>query len=132
MTIDDIDPAIREFLFAREAMRRLGFAAEELYFVADTSGSVEDRVTGQVTHYGDPLIGLQLKAQGREWNWVVGLCKLPKDQIAKAFEAAVEIWNRGDVMFERWEQSLAFQNRVLLVTTLMACGFVIDPQGLAN
>lgn len=122
-----IDPTLQEWLYAREIMRRLGFTPDELFFVVSTSGKVLDRSTGVVTDHGGPIIGLVVRAQGKEFTWTIGATKLPIREIEPAFMKACETWNAASMGIDAddsaFRASRAYAQRIDLVEALRARGF---------
>ena len=125
MTEAELDPTIREWLFAREALRRLGFSADDLFFACQPAGKVIEG--GVAMDLGQPVIMLVLKTQGKQFSWTVGIVDLPVDRIEPAYIAACELWNTSPDDGWRdtgFRNSLAFRHKVDLVATLKAKGFV--------
>lgn len=121
-----MDPTIREWLFAREMVRRLGFAAEDIYFVVQSSGLVVER--GQMLDLGKPAIGLELRTQNRVFLWTIGGVDLALDKIEPAYQAACELWNdpaRSETEFphEEFIASRPFEQRIGLIQALQSKGF---------
>lgn len=120
-------PIICEWLFARECLRRLGFAAEDLFFVVYLSGQLVEQ--GKVHDLGNPIIACVLRTQGKEFTWTIGAIDLPVEQITQEHAVACESWNDGrhsalndDAFFG----SQAFANRFGLIHALVAKGIVFD------
>jgi hypothetical protein len=122
-----IDPTLQEWLYAREIMRRLGFTPDELFFVVSTSGKVLDRSTGVVTDHGGPIIGLEVRAQDKEFSWTIGATKLPIREIEPAFMKMCDAWNERTVDVDAEDGALkashSFAQRLDLLATLRARGF---------
>lgn len=131
MTEADLDPVIREWLFAREALRRLGFSADDLFFACQPAGRIiED---GIPVLFDKPVILLILKTQGKQFAWTLGPVDLPVDQIEPAYHAACELWNTPSNGWQvsGFENSLAFRHAVPLVKMLKDRGFVFG-EGIIN
>jgi hypothetical protein len=122
MTHEDIDPAIREWLYAREALRKLGFLADDLFFACQREGRVIEN--GVAINLNKPVIMLVLKTQGKQWSWTIGTVDIPVDKIERSYTEACELWNQGRIWRDDdWLASMAFQNRVGLVAELKSKGF---------
>jgi hypothetical protein len=116
---------MREWLFAREAMRRLGFQPDELFFAYEPTGRVISS-DGDVKNYGKPVIALILKAQGLQFVWTIGAVDLPADEIKQAWFDAADLWNNSpdnDWRDAGWLKSEACQRSVQLIAMLLAKGF---------
>lgn len=124
------DPAIQEWLYAREVMRRLGFTPDELFFVVSTSGKVKCSDSGVISDHGGPIIALVLRAQGREFSWTIAATKLPAGEIEEFYRKAVDDWNRAafDIDLKRldsdWRASRPYAMRLELAAALHAKGFL--------
>lgn len=127
----DLDPSMREWLFAREVMRRLGFSADDLYFACQPAGRVIEQ--GVAFELEKPVILLSLKAQGKQFTWTIGTVDIPVDKIEQAYIDACELWNYPDTSWRDplWIQSIAFQRKIELVTMLKSKGFVFG-DGIIN
>lgn len=114
---------MREWVFAREALRRLGFQPDELFLVVQPDGRICEQ--GKEFRFGKPVLILRLCAQGKQWDWTVSTTDLRDSEIQGHFEAACELWNSADAAWldRGWLSSLAFQHRVALTGELVARGF---------
>lgn len=103
--------AIDEFLAAREMLRKLGFAADELTFV----------ISGKSCPY---TIGLLLRSQGLEFIWTLGQAD-SADDAQQAYVSACERWNGGSDEDNRRVLlgSQAWTMRVELCAALRTKGF---------
>jgi hypothetical protein len=110
-------PAIRNWFWAREMFRRLGFPAEHLYFVVHETSPPRGLVIGIVLLSGD-----------REFEWAIGLVEtLSADEVMARYEQWVaeiksgkDLWDL-DEFFCSW----AFDKRWVLMTALADDGFYI-------
>lgn len=124
----DMDPMILDWCYAREAIRRLGFPAEDIYFAVNSSGNVLDASSGVATSLGGPVIALVLRSQGREWIWTIGATKLATKDIEPAYHAACEFWNArpADPGWDaRFKASRIFAQRHGLLASLRSKGFAL-------
>jgi hypothetical protein len=112
---EDITPTMRAFIGGREAFRKLGFSADNLYCLTAWSAQ-HDRLACFV----------QLRAQGKEFNLEVGFVD---DEAAfgaeyKRVAAAV---NSGAISLADqdriWEESEVCQNKVGFLMAMTAKGF---------
>ena len=94
MTLNELNPTIRTWLYAREVMRRLGFTADELIFAINPSGRVSHG--DAETDYGQPVIFVRLEAQGKMFNWTIGPIDLPAEEIEPAMKVSCDVWNTLD------------------------------------
>jgi hypothetical protein len=127
----DIDPTIREWLCAREMLRRLGFQPDEIVFAVKADGQVVD-ASGYAMGPGRPVILLLLKTQGREFTWIIGPTDLRVESIQQAFDEACEFWNRSlgdDPSWERFfKSSQAGASGVQLLVALQGKGIRIPKE----
>lgn len=84
---------IREWLCAREVLRRLGFSADELFFSVYTSGQAIEG--GRVIDVDMPFITLEIVRPDKKFTWTIGAVKGTRDEIQAVYEAACEAWNNG-------------------------------------
>lgn len=127
MIFRDIDLTVKDWLFAREIMRRLGFAPDEILFVVNPPGKqmIEN---GMIVSCDKLTIVLQVRAQGLEFNWTIGPTDVPDDQIQSHYERACHEWNSAcdspdlDLAFT---SSAPFRARIALVQALHSKGFVL-------
>lgn len=119
-----MDPTIREWCYAREVMRRLGFAAEDIFFQVHTK-SVGAIIAGlRVVPMKGPVVSLVLRAQGKEFVWTIGDTELPADKIQAAYLDACRRWNDGNdpELNAGFQLSRAFGDRIALLEALRAKG----------
>lgn len=119
-----MDPGLREWLFAREMMRKLGFQPDEIFIAVQEKCRVIEN--GEAFVSEQPLISLILKSQGREFSWSVALSELPAEKLQQAYEEACEFWNNDpddDWRDAGLQASVVFQRRILLVQRLTTLGF---------
>lgn len=90
-----ISPIMLEWLFAREVVRRLGFAPDEIFFVVNDTGRVQEG--DRVVDLGMPVIGLQLVRGGLTFLWSIGGINLAPDRVHAAYERACALWNAGEI-----------------------------------
>jgi hypothetical protein len=122
MKWDEIDPLIKEWCFAREMLRRLGFTAEEIFFACQPLGNL--LVDGVEISLGAPAIFCRLDTQGTTFTWTIGALTRTKEEIESQYLAACELWNAGDadpIMAEFFE-SKAFASRFGLMSALAQKG----------
>ncbi len=125
MTEADVDPTVREWLFAREMLRRLGFSPDELFLAVHPTGKFLDE-GGRRRDLGRPTLFLRVEAQGRQWTWTIGPTDLPVDKIRDHFEAASVLWNAGGFEPDGLLRSAVFAQKVELVSELQSKGFRLD------
>lgn len=117
----EVDPTMREWMFAREMLRQLGFASDELFMAAHPSGKVLEG--GRRHDLGKPTLFLRVEAQDKQWTWTIGPTDLPTDQIRDHFETAAALWNAGGFALEGLARSAVFAQKVALVHALHSKGF---------
>lgn len=120
----EVDPTIREWLFAREMLRRLGFSSDELFMAVHPTGKV--LLDGQRHDLDKPTLFLRVEAQGKQWSWTIGPTDLPVEQIQDHFEAAAAFWNAGGFAPDSLSRSAVFAQKVDLVQALYAKGFRLE------
>lgn len=124
---EHIDPTIREWLYAREMMRRLGFAPDEIFFVVNPPG--KQIIENGILLYTDKVfIVLRVQSQGLDFNWTIGPTDVPDSQIESHFERAINAWNSADNSPEldfAFTSSRPFSQAVGLMNALHAKGFVL-------
>lgn len=128
MKVADLDPAMAAFLYAREALRRLGFSADDIFAEISTKGGDVVMPTGEHIVTTKPVIVLVLREDEKTFNWPIGVFELDASKVDAHFNAASELWNSGkyEAEFQRgWENSFARKNGVRLCEGLVAKGFVI-------
>ena len=125
-----IDPTLREWCFAREMLRRIGFTPDEIFFGVREAGEpiTENGVTYTCEH---PMAMLQLQTQGKTFNWTIGPVVMSRDQIEIEYQKVCARWNAGDeeaFSMEHFFASRPFAMRIELVTQLYAKGFAFTPE----
>jgi hypothetical protein len=122
----DVDPTIRDWLYASEMLRRLGFSSEEIFFAVAPAGKV--LTPGQLPTLGGPVVVLELRAQGRTFRWTIGPTAVPLDDLEAAHRAACELWNSGRdaASFEaEFPASDPMRQKISLLVALREKGFVL-------
>lgn len=122
------DPMIRDWMFAREMVRRLGFVPDEIYMEVSPSGVVKNEQTGETRDMGGPIIALTLKRGGLRFAWTIGPTALPVAEIQPAFEAACAAWNnyKGDGPVEEFLASRPMRMATHLIVALRDKGFELE------
>jgi hypothetical protein len=124
MKASDVDPTIREWLYAREMLRRLGFSPDDLFFAVAPSGNV--LTLGQPMTIGTPVITLELRAQGKTFEWTIGPTAVPLAKLEAAYRDACALWNAGSdaaVFDAEFRSSRPMQRKVGLGAALREKGF---------
>lgn len=109
-------PVIKEWIFARDILRRTGFQPEDIYFLAQpkTPGSE---------------IFVVLKTQERQFNWCIGIIANATPVELERFygETLIGAWRNGTSLWKDDEffASESFGNRVNVLSVLLANGFHI-------
>lgn len=118
-----ISPVLLDWLFAREVVRRLGFAPEEVFFVVNPSGRVQEG--DRVIDIGMPVIGLQIVRGELTFMWTIGGLDLPPDRIQAAYERACAAWNADCLGFSQGDflSSRPARQSMELMVALQAKGF---------
>jgi len=127
MTLTDINPSIREWLFTFEAFRRLGFGSEDIFFECQPQGRVL-MADNTMIEAGKPIIQCVLVTQGKRFAVTLEPVDIPAELIHTAFEAASKLWNESDFDEETdrmWRQSLACQRGLQLIMAIQAKGIQI-------
>jgi len=131
MRAADVDPTIREWLYAREVLRRLGFSPDELFFAVVPDGKIV--TPGQPMTPGVPVVVLELRAQGKQFRWTIGPTAVPLADLEAAYEGACALWNSGSdaASFDaEFGSSQPMRQKVHLLATLREKGFVLpDREG---
>lgn len=120
------DPTIREWMYAREMLRRLGFTPDELYFEVAPSGVVVNTVTGEKKDLGGPIISLTILRGQQRFAWTIGATALPLATIEDAYRNACELWNRHDAnewSLAEFRASRPMREAASLITVLREKGF---------
>lgn len=123
---EHIDPTIREWLFAREVMRRIGFAPDEIFFAVHPVGKMIEN--GVHVNYNKPTIVLRVEAQGLEFNWTIGPTEVPNEQLESCFERACDDWNNGcngPEIDQAFKSSKPFRQAIPVMQAMVTKGFVI-------
>jgi hypothetical protein len=115
------DRTLEEALAAAEALRKLGFSADDIYLGNDMDG-------GQV--------GVILRTQGREFIITCGRWYGSEEQLAEEWRLKVEKWNSATTPTswrERiWRRSFVARNATALCVKLVEKGFNVDEQSQAK
>ncbi len=128
MNFSSLDPTLREWLFAREMMRRLGFSADDLYFIVTPPGKKLIEDDGNIVDLPKPLLSLQLRYKSREFNWIIGLTDIPDRDILKVYEQACDFWNNAERedCTKEFHKSKVYEMRYQLLLALRNKGFSIQ------
>ena len=127
MVFDEIDQTIRDWLYAREMVRRIGFGADDIFFAVHPTGWMIEN--GVEKKHNKPTVILRIQAQGLTFNWTIGTTEIPDEKIQEAFERACEIWNSTPDDPERdhaFKTSIVFRQGVGLLQALKDKGFTIQ------
>lgn len=104
-----------EWAYAREAMRRIGFSADDLFFAVNDIGD------------GEHIVSLVLQAQGKKFTWGIGKSTASKDELSKAYEKLCQDWNSsGEFDVEGFRESDAFKQGPSLMLVLHLKGFKLN------
>jgi hypothetical protein len=115
-------PLIKEWMFARDILRRLGFQPEDLFFLVQKSPLGGDGIE----------VMLVLKTQDRQFNWGIGIA--PDEQlfdhahwVAFYEQQLIPAWNDKAAAATLWKDeeffaSKAFSDRIAVVNAIMAKG----------
>lgn len=121
MKYDDISPTMRAFIGGREAFRRLGFRADDLYCALAISA-----------HFGALSCFVTLKTQGKEFNMEVGLVE-DGDAFSAEYDRVAIAINAGELpeeVFARiWQESGPCMNAVPFILALKARNFRLPNVG---
>lgn len=119
---------IVEWAYAREVMRRIGFSADDLFFAATSTPSVQDRETGKITPVNGLVVSLLLRTQNKEFRWVIGTTSMSKDKLQSEYERLCSEWNSGIVDDEltAFKNSQPFKQADKLIEVLQKKGFVLN------
>lgn len=111
-----MDNVIKEVLATYEAMHRLGFNPDDIFFTYDNTGAV----------------GINLKTQNKSFIILIGKLKVdvidPVGSINKIWDDALDFWNEkatNDDRLDLWRSSIIYNHRKELVTALNNNGIVI-------
>ncbi len=117
MKYDDINPVLREWIAGAQALRKLGFAADEIFCLVSKSAM----------RVGQYACFLKLDTQGKEFTVDLGTIGCTPKQFMKAHRKACEaIANHtmSDETLKRvYEGSGIYQQKVSLLSALDAKGF---------
>jgi len=122
----DIPACLREALAAHEALRRLGFRAEDIFVAYHANG-----------------IFVELHAQGMEFSVGCGMCEpwITQEKFVELWTRAANAWNDDAQMSSTtrrriYEESHVRNNGARLVVALVDKGFVFGcgtpPENLLN
>jgi hypothetical protein len=125
---------IVEWAYAREVMRRLGFSADDLFFMVIRAPAVVHRETKDVTPINGLIVSLYLKAQGKEFQWVVGTTNMSKDKLQLEYERLCTEWNNGIVGddLQTFKKSKPFKQTERLIKALQDKGFVLGRTDISS
>ena len=110
MKLSDFPPAVQEALGYHEALRKLGFSADNIFFAVDPSGRAQ----------------VHLKKEGRSFTIDVGFLYGSQEVVRATWTHACEAWNKEASDQERdalWYKSHALAHAAPFVIALHARGF---------
>lgn len=112
------DPLFREALAVHEALRRLGFSADDIYIARYRHGEVQ----------------MHLRTQGLEFTYDCGTTEMSPEAMLAAWEAAAGEWNKvPPAEIDRaLDESFVGQNFVNLLVILKMKGFVLPSVAAAE
>jgi hypothetical protein len=118
MRYEDINPTMRRFIGAREAFRKLGFRAEDLYCLVRKSVKLR----------GERAVFVLLKAQDKEFLLECGPAPdLDMLEFDKMYGELAEAFNSGQIPQEEvdriWQESEPYQDKTGFATALLNKGF---------
>lgn len=120
MTYDEINPVLRTFFGAREGFRKLGFAAEELFFTTARS----------VLEDGALAVFCTLKTQGKSFLVECGPAG-DEDAITKEYVITAEAINSGSLsqgdLDRIWQECDIRRQPLDFLLALSVKGIVIPP-----
>jgi hypothetical protein len=113
-------PMVAETWACFEALRRAGFASDDIYVIGDAGENGE--------------VVVQLRAQGKEFNVVLGPSGMPVEEFhAKWTQFCADVQTISEVeLQEMWDSSHARRNVVQLVASLKVRGFRLAGDALLN
>jgi len=131
MKLADVDDRLLEALCLHEMLRRLGFTADHVFIMLARAGNPESAIFPKGLELGDLALFVQLKAQDKEYNVLMGALPCSEHGFAKAWGEAVEIFNKAPrtETDPLWDRSLIVKRSATVVTDLVAKGFVIPRFG---
>lgn len=124
----DVDPTIRDWIYASEMLRRLGFSADEIFFAVAPDGNVASPDQPVPVRSGLPVVVLELRAQGKTFRWTIGQTAVALADLEAAHRDACAIWNGGtdaDALHAGFAASHPMQQKVGLLVALRAKGLVL-------
>jgi hypothetical protein len=117
----EINPVLKEALFAHEVLRSLGFEADEIFLLFDPDDEPEYE------------IGVGLRTQGKSFNWGIGLIiNHAGEDIPKAWTEAVNLWNATDPEDDsewKYKESESFAHAAGVYLKLKLMGFDVPLEG---
>lgn len=116
-------PVLLEWAYAREMFRRLGFAAKDLYFVVHSTSPP-----------GMTVIGVVLRHEGREFEWMIGVLECDPDVVAAFYDSDfVPHMNTPNAMsMDAFFASWAFGHRWELMVELGKSGITSIPADMID
>jgi hypothetical protein len=133
-TLPQLPVEIREGLCFHEALRRLGFSADNIYAgYGVTDNAPADRVFLHGKRAGQPVpvdcgcVILQLQDQGRVFTFDIRAPALTARKFGRLWIRAAKLWNNSteEESTPIWRDSWIYQHAAELVALLLDKGFVI-------
>jgi hypothetical protein len=118
----DLDPTIRDWCYAREMLRRLGFTPDELFFAFQAAGKIVEN--GVERFFTKPTVFLRLATDGKEFTWTIGPVEIPADKVEEQYRRACDLWNEG-LPVRLFFASRPFAVRWQLLEALAAKGIIM-------
>lgn len=127
VNFSELESAYKECLGAFEGLRQLGFAAADIYFMANTATKPKK---GHKRAPSLVQVGIELHAQGKEFTIVTGMLHGTSDAICRRWSEIAEAMNTTprtemDDLDRIWQESMASKEFTVLAASLLQKGFVL-------
>jgi hypothetical protein len=131
MKLADVDDVLLEALCLHELFRRMGFSANDIFIVLARAGNPESAILPRGLSVGDLALFVTLKAQGKEYNVIMGALPCPDAEFAKAWGEAVVLFNNATRAETDpiWDRSVIVKRAPVVALDVHAMGFVIPRFG---
>lgn len=121
----DVQRAVEEALAIHEALRRLGFSADDIHIeFADQGATSRDETGVETATIKGPVVGVTLQTQGKRFSALLGaLAMESRAEFRAIWEHNVRAWNEGTIDRDRiWHASKVRNESVSFLMALFSSG----------
>lgn len=105
-----MNQVMKEWAYAREVLRCLGFLPDELFFSVTNSS----------------VVSVVLKSQEKNFTWVIGISHLSSEELVTEYKKLCDVWNSGGAWnVTEFLDSKPFKQKEAVIIALQNKGFVL-------